>query len=173
MTCLLEQGLEIEIGFVTLEEAPLLLSIEAEAPTLHVSERLQSLDGVADCTGRHGSRGGQIPGTATALWSRKFGCRTSTHSHGFKPSLVILVSWTVFSDYLWTQRKAAPTSLGAATADVPRPFVHQTTSITTVATRAATVKYRTTPTYIAISWDFQISVPLAVTFRARCQDTFR
>ena len=53
------------------------------------------------------------------------------------------------------------------------PFDYQTSCITTVATRAATVKYRSTSTIIAISWDFQIFVPLAVTFRARCQDTLR
>ena len=38
MTFLLEQGLEIEIGFVTVEKASLLLSIEEKAPALHVSE---------------------------------------------------------------------------------------------------------------------------------------
>ena len=53
------------------------------------------------------------------------------------------------------------------------PICSPKDSITTVATRAATVKYRATPTCVAISWDFQISVLLAVTFRARCQDTFR
>ena len=44
------------------------------------------------------------------------------------------------------RREAAPASLGAAAADVPRPFRHQTTCFTAVATRAATVKYRTTLT---------------------------
>ena len=39
----------------------------------------------------------RIPGTATTLWSKTFGRRASTHSHGFKPSFVILVSWTTFS----------------------------------------------------------------------------
>ena len=43
---------------------------------------------------------------------------------------------------------------GAAAADVSCPFNHQTTCLTAVATRAATVKYRTTSTSIALSWNF-------------------
>ena len=44
MTFLLEQGLEIEIGFVALEEASLLLSVGAKTPALKVSESIQALE---------------------------------------------------------------------------------------------------------------------------------
>ena len=49
MTCLLEQGFEIELGSVTLEKASLLLLIGAKSSALVVNER-------AD---RRGSRGGK------------------------------------------------------------------------------------------------------------------
>ena len=58
MTFLLEQGLEIELGFVKLEKAPLLLLIGAKASALDVSERAQALERVAGRhTDRRGSRG--------------------------------------------------------------------------------------------------------------------
>ena len=171
MTFLLKQGLEIELVFVTLERASLLLLIGAKASAWDVSERAQALEKVAGRnTDRRGSRGGksreprQRFGAAT-------GCRRSTHSHVFEPPFV---SRTVCSNFMWMQQGTTLrlASLGAATAGVPRPFDYHTSCITTVATRAASVKYRSTSTCIAISSDFQISVPLEVTFRARCEDTF-
>ena len=103
MTFLLEQGLEIEIGFVTLEEASLLLSIEAEAPALHMSERVQSFDRVADCTGRRGSRGGKSQGPrqrsgAGSLDDVQAHILTVSSRHSLS-----LVSWTVLSDFMWTR----------------------------------------------------------------------
>ena len=60
MTFLLEQGLAIELGSVTLEKASLLLLIGAKASALDVSERAQALERVAGRnTDRRGSRGGK------------------------------------------------------------------------------------------------------------------
>ena len=60
MTLLLGQGLEIELGFVTLEKASLLLLIRSKASALDVSERAQVLQRVAgQNSSRRGSRGGK------------------------------------------------------------------------------------------------------------------
>ena len=88
-----------------------------------------------------------------ALCASFLGAAVEIHILMFSSRHSFLVSWTVFSNLVWMQLRTTPrpASMGAVTAGVPHPFDYQTSCITTVATRAATVKYRSTSTSIAIS----------------------
>ena len=158
MTFLLKQSLEIEIGFVALEEASLLLLVGAKTPALEVSGRIQVLE-------RFEVKALVVVGAVEAS--------PATRDNALEQELgnvvqVFILTFPSRHSLFWSREQSLHTfkhrweQLGRT---CHAPCVHQAARLTTMATRAATVKYRTTPT-VAILWNFQVSVPFAITFKA-------
>ena len=174
MTFLLEQDLEIVVGFVTRETASLLMSAGAKAPALDVIEReykfgrklqVETLIVVGVVEANPGNRGnvlGQRSLDVAEVHTLMFSSRLSFCGQSVQ-TLCGCNSVPLCDQHRWEQLQRACHAHSVTKRHASQQWRHE----------QQLSGFDLHRQVVAISWDFQVVVPLAVTFRARCENTSR